>query len=45
MDDIRLKRSNEGPSLKLNKRFKQASLNKKFGPHLKESMVYQALKK
>ena len=44
MDDIRQERSNEGPTLKLNKRFKQTSLNKKFGPHVKESMVYQDLK-
>ena len=35
MDDIRLERSNEGPTLKLNKRFKKTSLNKKFGPHVK----------
>ena len=45
MDDIRQERSIEGPSLKLNKRYKKTSLNKKLGPHVKESIFYQALKK
>ena len=45
MDDIRQERSNKEPTLKLNKRFKQASLNKKFGTHVRESMIFQALKK
>ena len=45
MDDIRQERFNEGPTLKLNKKIKQTSLNKKFGSHVKESMVFQALKK
>ena len=45
MDDIRREKSNERPNLKLNKRFKQSSLNKKFGTHLKESMAFQALKR
>ena len=45
MDDIRQERSNEVPTLKLNKRFKKTSLNKKLDPHVKESMVYQALQK
>ena len=45
MDDIRQERPNEGPILKLNKRLKQKSLNRKFGTHVKESMVFQALKK
>ena len=41
MDDIRWERSNEGPTLKLNKKFKQnKSLNKKFDPHVKESMAF-----
>ena len=44
-DDIRQERSNEGPTLKLNKTFKQTSLNKKFGTHVKESMAFHALKK
>ena len=45
MDDIRRERSNEGPTLKFNKRFKKTSLNKKFGPRVKESKVFQILKK
>ena len=45
MDDIRQERPNEGPILKWNKRFKQKSLNKKFGIDVKESMSFQALKK
>ena len=45
MDDIRQERSSEGPTLKLNKRFKEMSLNKKFGTYVKESMTFQALKK
>ena len=45
MDDIRQERCNEGPTLKLNKRFKQASLNKKFGTHVKKSMAFQTFKK
>ena len=44
MDDIRQKRSNEGPGLKLNKRFTKTSINKKFGTHVKEPMAFQALK-
>ena len=44
MDDIRQKRSNEGPTLRLNNRFKKTSLNKAFGTHVKESMAIQALK-
>ena len=32
MDDIKQERSNKGPTLKLNKRFKYTSLNKKFAP-------------
>ena len=45
MDDIRQERSNEGPILKLNKRFKYKSLNKNIGTKIKESMAFQALKK
>ena len=45
MDDIRQEKSDEGPTLKLYKRFKQTSLNKKIGTHAKESMAFQALKK
>ena len=45
MDDIRQERSNKGPISKLNKRLKQKSLNKKFGRYIKESMIFQALKK
>ena len=45
MNDIRQERPNGGPSLMLNKRFKETSLNKKFGRHAKEFMVFQALKK
>ena len=44
MDDIRQERSNEGAILKLNKRLKQMSLNKKFSTHVKKSMAFQALK-
>ena len=40
MGDIKQERVNERPTLKLNKRFTQTSLNKKFGPHVKESMAY-----
>ena len=43
MGDNRQERSNERPTLKLNKRFKKTSLNKKFGSHVKKSMVFQAL--
>ena len=45
MDDIRQEKPNEGPVLKLNKKLKQKSPNKKFGTHIKESMVFQPLKK
>ena len=45
MDDIRQESSNEGATLKLNKRLKYTSQKKKFGPHVKKSMVYQGLKK
>ena len=45
MDDIRREKSNEGRTLKLNKRFKLTSLKKKFGSHAKEFMAFQALKK
>ena len=45
MEDIKQEISNNGPTLKLNKRFKKTSLNKKCIPHVKESMVYQVLKK
>ena len=45
MNDIRQERSDEGPTLKLNKRFKWTSLNKKFGAHVKESMAFEGLKK
>ena len=40
MDDIRQERPNESPILKLNKSLKYRSLKKKFGPHIKESMVF-----
>ena len=45
MNDIRQERSDEGPTLKLNKRFKWTSFNKKFGAHIKESMAFEGLKK
>ena len=45
LDGNRQERSNERPNLKLGKRFKQMSLNKKFGTHVKESITCQALKK
>ena len=40
MDGIRQERPNEDLTLKLNKKVKQTSLNKKFGTHIKESMVF-----
>ena len=40
MDDIKQAISNERATFKLNKRFKQTSLNNKFAQHVKESMVY-----
>ena len=40
MDDIRQERTNEGPSLKLNKRLKEKSLNKEFDTNVKESMAF-----
>ena len=45
MNDIRQERSDEGPTLKLNNRFKWTSFNKKFGAHIKESMAFEGLKK
>ena len=39
-DNIRQKRPNEGPILKINKRLKSKSLNKKFGTNVKESMIF-----
>ena len=45
MDNIRQERPNEGPILKLNKGLKLMTLNKKSGTHVKESMVFQVLKK
>ena len=40
MDEIRQERPDEGPILKLNKRFKSTSLNKTFDTHVKESMAW-----
>ena len=45
MDDIRQERTSEDPILKLKKRLKEMPLNKKYGTHVKDSMVFQALKK
>ena len=45
MDDIKQERSDEGPNLKLNKRFNYKSLRKKLDTHVKESMALQALEK
>ena len=45
MDNIIQERPNEGPILKLNKGLKLMTLNKKSGTHVKESMVFQVLKK
>ena len=45
MDNVRQEEPNEGPILKLNKRLKQKSLNKKLGTRFKKSMVFQTLKK
>ena len=45
MDDVRQERLNKRPSLTSNKRSKKTSPNKKFGTHIKESMVLQVLKK
>ena len=45
MDDIRQKRSNEGPNLRLNNRFKKTSLNKTFGTHVKEFYGLSGLEK
>ena len=45
MDDITQERPNEGPTLKLNKRFKKTSLKKKLGTQVQKSMALQALKK
>ena len=40
MGDIRKERPKKGPILKLNERLKQKSLNKQFGTHIKEFMVF-----
>ena len=40
INDIRQERPNDNPILKLNKRLKQKSLNKKFNTHAKESMAF-----
>ena len=45
MEDIRQEKSDAGPTLNLNKRFKERSLNEKFSPHAKESMALQTLNK
>ena len=45
MDDITQERPNEGPILKLNKRLKLTSQNKKFGTHVKEFKAFQTFKK
>ena len=41
MDDIRQERPDEEPILKLSERLKYISLNKKFGTHVKDSMVFE----
>ena len=44
MEDTKQERSNKGPTLKLNKGFKKTLPNKKFDPHVKKFMVFQAIK-
>ena len=44
MDEIIQERSNKGSILNSDKRLKYASLNKKFGTHVKESIPFQVSK-
>ena len=44
MDDIKQERSNERATFKLNKRFKQTSLNKKFANTLRNLWSIRPLK-
>ena len=45
MDDIMHEKLNIGPTLNFNERLYRQSLNKKFGTHIKKSMIFNALKR
>ena len=45
MDDIIREKLNIGPTLNFNERLNRQSLNKKFGPHISKSMIFNALKR
>ena len=45
MDDIMREKINIGPTLNFNERLCRQSLNKKFGTHIKNYMIFNALKR
>ena len=45
MDDIMHEKLNIGPTLNFNERLYRQSLTKKFGIHIKKSMIFNALKR
>ena len=45
MDDIMYEKLNIGPTLNLNVRLRRQFLKKKFGAHINESMIFNALKR
>ena len=45
MDDIMHEKLNIGPTLNFNERLYRQFLNKKFGPHINKSMIFNALKR
>ena len=45
MDGIIRDKLNIGPTLNFNQRLNRQSLNKKFGPQINKSMIFNALKR
>ena len=45
MDDIMYEKFNIGPTLHFNEKLFRQSLNKKFGTHIRKSMIFNALKR
>ena len=45
MDDIMYEKFNIGPTLNFNEKLFRQSLNKKFGTHIRKSMIFNALKR
>ena len=45
MDDIMYEKFDIGPTLNFNEKLFRQSLNKKFGTHIRKSMIFNALKR